>query len=570
MARKTDYTRWSKEDIVKRVEALEKRKKYGLVWDEEREPEKVVQQCKEKLPILKEVKTKEIKNNPDKPTHILIEGDNYHALSVLNYTHAKKVGVIYIDPPYNTGARDWKYNNDYVDINDAFRHSKWLSFICHRLVLAKKLLSEDGILITAIDDNEFATLKLLLEELFASYTHETVVVNHHPQGSGGANVSATHEYAIVSVPKGKNLFWGEYIGEHIEEWSLIKAGAGRDYYRVGRPRMFFAIHVNKNTGIAVGVGPELKVTDKYEASDAPDGFKKVYPLDSKGKERRWRYGREMMKKVIEQGRIKASLPSFSMKVVMHRAGSFRPIYSNWTGSKYNAGPHGTGLLKEILPNTDFPFPKSLYTVIDFVAGASRNKKNAVVLDFFAGSGTTGHAVLELNKEDGGDRQFILCTNNEDNNGNGYKIAEDICYPRIKKVIKGYKNSKNEKVEGLGSNLKYFKTDFVPASPTDTNKEKLTKRSVEMLCLRENSFDLVSETDTIKIFQNHQKYMGILFDQLEIPKFKKIVRAYKKPISVYVFSLSDDDFGEEFFDMRDRVKVCSIPEAILRVYRRIFK
>ena len=166
LAQKPDYSKWSKEDLIKRIEALEKRKKYGLVWDEEREPEKVILDCKEKLPVLKEIKTREIKTDPNKPTNILIEGDNYHTLSVLNYTHAKKVDVIYIDPPFNTGARDWMYNNNYVDINDAYRHSKWLSMMCYRLKIAKNLLKYTGVLICAIDDNEFYRLGALLESIF--------------------------------------------------------------------------------------------------------------------------------------------------------------------------------------------------------------------------------------------------------------------------------------------------------------------------------------------------------------------------------------------------------------------
>lgn len=562
--RKPDYSNWEKDKLIARIQELEKRKKYGLVWDEEREPEKVVQQCKKQLPVLREVKSKAIKNDPNKPTHIFIEGDNYHALSVLNYTHEKSIDVIYIDPPFNTGARDWKYNNNYVDNNDLFRHSKWLCMMNHRLKIAKNLLTEEGVMITAIDDNEHATLRLLLEDLMPQYTHEVVVVNHHPQGSGGANVSATHEYGIVSVPKGKHLFVGEYIGERIEEWSLIKAGAGKDYYRVGRPKMFFAIHVDKKTGMAVDAGPELNIKDKYETDDTKEGFKRVYPIDSNGRERRWRYGRETMIKLIREGRIVGSKPSLSMKVIMPRKGSLKPIYSNWVDSKYNAGPHGTNLLKNILPDTNFPFPKSLYTVIDFIAGASRIKKNCIVLDFFAGSGTTGHAVLELNRQDGGNRQFILCTNNENN------ICTHVCYPRIENVINGYEDLRTKKVKGLGGNLKYFKSDFVPAQPTDRNKEKLTKQSVEMLCLKESTFELVSETDTTKIFKSTEKYTGILFDEQKIPEFKEKIKDFKKPVSVYIFSLGDDDFAEEFEELQHKVKVCSIPAAILRVYKRIFK
>jgi len=616
---KKNYTAWTKEELIKELQQLRKRKKYGLVW--ENKAEDVVEQCKTELPVLNEVKDKEISTNPDKPINILIEGDNYHALSVLNYTHKGKIDVIYIDPPYNTGAKDWKYNNDYVDSNDAFRHSKWICMMNHRLRIAKNLLKREGIIFTAIDGNEIATLKLLLEDIFPGHTHEVVVVNHHPQGSGGANVSATHEYCIVSVLKGKHLFIGEMVGKRTEEWSLIKAGAGKDYYRIGRPKMFFAIHVDKSTGMAADIGHELRIDEDYPDEDTPEGYKRVYPLDSKGGERRWRYGRNTMSDLISQGRIKGSLPKFSMKVVMPRDESFKPLYSNWISSRYNAGPHGTTLLKNILPDTNFPYPKSLYTVLDFIAGATRNNKKATILDFFAGSGTTGHAVLDLNKQDDGNRKFILCTNNENN------IAEEVTYPRIKNVIDGYEytgknkvvlfemnitekalreidlaledmdktkednqesydkievkiednhirlygiTNTDEQMEGLGGNLKYFCTSFVPAYSTDKNKIELTKRATDMLCIREDTFEKVTSSDQFIIFRNKKKYTGIIFDHHAIDDFKKAIADVDGRFSVYVFSLGDDTFEEEFEDVQQKVKLSPIPEAILRVYRRIFQ
>jgi len=557
---KRDYTNWSKDELVEEVKKLSKRKKYGLVWEESLED--VVEQCKSELPVLTEAKDREVMTDKKNPTHILIEGDNYHTLSVLNYTHKGKVDVIYIDPPYNTGAKDWKYNNHYVDTNDAFRHSKWICMMQHRMRLAKNLLKKDGILLTAIDDNEFASLKLLLEDILPSHTHEVIIINHHPQGSGGANVSATHEYCVVSVPKGKHLFFGELIGQRIEEWSLIKAGAGKDYYRQGRPNMFFAIHIDKTTGKAVGVGPALKINERYPTEDTPEGFKRVYPLDKKGDDRRWRYGRETMLNLVDQGRIKASLPNFSMKVIVPRDQSFKPLYSNWTDSRYNAGPHGTTLLREILPKANFPFPKSLYTVLDLIAGATRVKKDALVLDFFAGSGTTGHVVLKINKDDGGTRRFILCTNNE----NG--IAEEVCFPRIKKVIKGYKGSNGNIVEGLAGNLKYFKTEFVDSSHNDKNKKALVDKSTDMICLKESCFEMVEDKKEYKIFKSEAKHTAILFDLLKFDSFKDKLKALDGPISVYIFSLSNDDYSDEFSDIKD-VTVSPIPSSILKTYRKIF-
>jgi adenine-specific DNA-methyltransferase len=186
------------------------------------------------------------------------------------------------------------------------------------------------------------------------------------------------------------------------------------------------------------------------------------------------------------------------------------------------------------------------------------------LDYFAGSGTTGHALLNLNFEDGGKRQFILCTNNENN------ICTDICYPRIANVLRGYTNRKGESVKGLGGNLKYYTTTFVPASPTDRNKELLTLQSTEILTLKEGTFEKVTENPSYVIYRNSDKYTGIIFDQLSFTEFKKSVAKINKPISLYIFSLADDDFSDDFADMRGLIKICAIPESILRVYRRIFR
>ena len=214
---------------------------------------------------------------------------------------------------------------------------------------------------------------------------------------------------------------------------------------------------------------------------------------------------------------------------------------------------------------DYPKPVGLIKIIlDTVFN-----KNAVVLDFFAGSGTTGQAVLELNHEDGGKRSFILCTNNGDEKSE-HKIASEVCYPRVKKVITGYKNSKDGKTEGLGGNLKYYKTDFVEAEPTDKNKRKLVKESTDMLCILENAFELVSEKPEFKIFKNTDKYVGVIFYEEAIEDYKKAIKNIDGYFNTYVFSMGDDPHAQKFADVVEKVTLCAIPEVILKVYREIFK
>lgn len=357
-----------------------------------------------------------------KNDNLIIKGNNLLSLASLLKIYREKIRVIYIDPPYNTGG-----GGDTFSYNNNFKRSTWLTFMKNRLEIAKKLLTKNGVLITAIDDHEYASLRLLLEELFEGYTHETVVVNHHPQGSGGLNISATHEYAIFTIPQGKQLIKGEYIEETEEEWSLIKSGAGDDYYRIGRPNMFCAVYVNKQTREVMGIGESLKKDDPYSTEDTSEGWARVYPIDGSGDERRWRYNRETLINLFNEGMIICSKKgNYSLKIKKQRKDVYKPVYSNWTDKKYNAGPHGTALIKELLGEGKFSFPKSLYTVMDAIKSVVQDDKDAIILDYHGGSGTTAHAVLELNKMDGGQRKFIICEQMD--------YIENITCKRVQKVI----------------------------------------------------------------------------------------------------------------------------------------
>ena len=542
----------SKEHLLAEIERLKKelkkKKKYGLVWEEK--PEEVVAICKEKLPVLKEVKGKEIITDKNKPVNLLIEGDNYHALSVLNYTHAKKVDVIYIDPPYNTGNKDFIFNDRYVDKEDAYRHSKWLSFMGKRLKLAKNLLKDTGVIFISIDDNEMAQLKLLMDNADLFRENNFVADLIWKSKSGGASDSkffaVDHEYILVYA-KNSNKFGigidteavistvynlrdenGEYALDRLDKQSL-------GYL----PSLDFPI-----------IGPDRK---KY----------RVYHKNPKNKVARWRWSKDTVKERYNE--LVFKWPYVYTKNYRKEGVVPRSILIDERFGRTRTGK--TDLFKffgkEVFQN---PKPAKLIKYLIKIIP----DKDVTVLDFMAGTGTTAHAVLELNREDDGNRKFILCTNNENNNGNGYKIAEDICCPRIKKVIEGYKNPKGEKIEGLSGNLKYFKTDFVDAEPTDRNKIKLTEQATEMLCVKEGTFESVADNKKFKLFRNASHYTGIVFDQTAIPVFKKAIKNIKGKISVYIFSLGDEIFDKEFADVKQKVKLSPIPEAILRVYRRIFK
>ncbi|MEM4605570.1 MAG: site-specific DNA-methyltransferase [Candidatus Pacearchaeota archaeon] len=544
---KKDYSNWTKEELIKELEKFKKQKKYGIVWEDK--PEQVALMCKEKLPVLTEVKDKEIETDENKPTNILIEGDNYHALSVLNYTHKGKIDVIYIDPPYNTGNEGFMYNDKIVDKEDAYRHSKWLSFMEKRLRLARNLLSDKGVIFISIDDNEVAQLKLLCDEIFGEENFVATLVweKVRIRKNSALYFTSNHDFILCIAKKKKK-------NEKDNGWErqLVKRELDDNYKNPD----------NDPNGpwIATAITANHPYSANYTIKK-PNGI-----ILHKPKNAYWRYSYETLQKFIKEERIIWGKGNSYPKVKRYLKDVKQGLVpkSILDFFEFGGNPDGANELKDIFGGDKvFENPKPTKLIKKLIEIAT-SKNKAIILDFFAGSGTTGHAVLELNKEDGGNRKFILCTNNENN------ICTDVCYPRIEKVIKGYKNLKGEKVEGLGGNLKYFKTDFVDAKPTDKNKKKLVDESTEMLCLKEDCFDFVLEGHNFKIFKNNEdRYLGIIYDDDGIEPFKEEAKKLKKKFVVYVFSLDDSAREEEFEDL-ENVELKPIPAVILNVYKRIFR
>lgn len=575
---KKDYHNWSKDKLIHEIKSLLKRKKFGLVFPEKEED--VAKKCDNFLPILTEINNKRIDNNKDDLKHILIEGDNYHALSTLCYTHKKKIDVIYIDPPYNTGSKSWVYNNDYVEKDDRFKHSKWLSFMEKRLKLAKNLLKDDGAIIIAIDDNEQAYLGVLLDEIFKNHERHCITIVHNPRGVQGKNFSYTHEYAFFVFPEGKKIIADKKISDEEISWSNFR-NWGSESLRNDAKNCFYPIIIENDEIIDFGEVLSDKISPKQQTEEKNGKFY-VYPIDSKGVERKWRYARQSVETVKHLLKAKKIKNGKGYEIMIGK--DFGKHKTVWIDTRYDANEYGTKILKDIIPNCDFNFPKSLYSVYDCLYSIVSERKNAIILDFFAGSGTTGHAVLELNKEDNGKRQFILCTNNE-LNGIGSKLAEDnpkedkekfgicqrITYPRIKKAINGYKNFKNKKILGLGGNLRYYKTDFTNAVRKDSDKRLLVKKSTEMLCLTENTFDKILEKkDSFAIFENSQKITGIIYDEDAIDDFREAIKDFQKFIVVYVFSYDHNYNEEDFEGISNIIEIKPIPEVILNIYQKIYK
>lgn len=542
----------SREELIEQVKSLKKQKRFGLVWEDK--PEDVVVQCQTELPVLEEVKDREIEKLPGERTNVIIEGDNYHALSVLNYTHAGKVDVIYIDPPYNTGAKDWKYNNDYVDINDTYRHSKWLSLMANRLKAAKRLLKKTGVLICAIDDNEQAHLGVLFEELFSDYERHCITIIHNPGGVQGKNFSYNHEYAYFIFPRGDKVIGLQNREDNPDIRPLRDVSTG-NHLREDAKNCFYPIFVKEGKVIGFGDVSPNSYHPKSANVTRDDGVMEIYPIDPQGNERKWVFARQTVDSIKDELSVEYNRQRKIFDIIRKKTRfNYKTV---WDNKLFNANLFGTQILTKII-DKKFPFPKSIYAVRECISAVIHGK-DAVILDYFAGSGTTGHAVMMLNKEDGGNRQFILCTNNE----NG--IAEEVTYPRIKNVIEGYAD-----VEGIPANVRYFKTTFVKSEMvSDDTRRELVARSTEMICVKGDTYSKDYDNKHFKIYSNAKQTTGILFDLDAIEDFKEKLRKKELPTSIYVFSLSNDTFDADFDDLDLKHKLCPIPESILEVYRKLF-
>ena len=376
---------------------------------------------------------------------LLVHGENFQALNLMQERYRGRAKCVYIDPPYNTDASAILYKNGY-------KHSSWLSFLENRLSQGKYLLSRNGVQITAIDDTEFVPLAQIMDNLFIDFDRSVVVVNHHPAGAGleGTNISETHEYAIFMTPSSQKVLNGESKNSDDSEISFIRTGTASSNLRIGRPNSFYAVLVDMGSLSVVGLEfPPLD--NKFPTEDTESGLKRIYPISKDGTERVWRRSYESCLMEIQNGNLLYRNGS-TLYLKTTNGGKHRPIFSNWTDPKYNAGAHGTNVLKNMIGYSGFSYPKSIHTVSDCINTVTRIDKNGLILDYFAGSGTTGHAVINLNREDNGDRKYILVEV-------GHHF-EDVLLPRIKKATysKDWKNGKPQSREGISQLFKYIRLE----------------------------------------------------------------------------------------------------------------
>ncbi len=546
------------------LELLRTQKTYGLVWEDK--PEDVEERLRDELPVLIEDESKRLTDGgDDAPNHILIEGDNLEALTALTYTHAGKIDVIYIDPPYNTGNKDFIYNDSYVDSEDTYRHSKWLSFMSKRLRIAKKLLSDRGVIFISIDDNEQANLKLLCDEVFREFDFLATIPWRKRTAKSDVphGLSQDYEWVLCYCKSGFRAAIHKETRKYYETpdfpnrpWRIHDLT--KQTSAIERPLSYFTI-INPKTG------------DEYPASYnrtwaiTKDTFEYYYSQDRivfPGDYDFLRISRPMLRYWQEDDRKKAG-------------GMFGFVSaSSYLPEEVGMTQDGTKDITDIFGTKEFGFPKAVKLLKYIIKIATPLPFGIKVLDFFAGSGTTMHAVMQLNAEDGGHRQCILVTNNE----NG--ICENVTYERNKRVINGYTKPNGEAVEGLhGNNLRYYRTDFVGRSRSPQNLRKLVRLATDMLCIKE---DLYAEQQTFagqevvkqafRYFEKGDKRMLIIYREEAVPLLVPLIEQFELPqgerIKVYVFSPSEDPWAGDFEDVQDKVELCALPMAILNAYKRV--
>lgn len=555
-------------------------------------------------------------NAPDSDLwHTLIEADNYHALQLLEYLYAGKVDCIYIDPPYNTGAKDWKYNNNYVDGTDAYRHSKWLSMMEKRLKLAKKLLNpQDSVMIITIDEKEYLHLGCLLEELFPDARMQMISDVINPRGTTrDGSFSRTDEYAFI-VQLGKNSVFYPTKGEkHYVEWYRLRR---TDYESrrgtvKGGTQQFYPIYIDEKTEKIVHIGDPLSVDQDRANVPQFDGAVAVFPIKNDGTEMNWAVTPETLKVLIDNHfvRVKknskgkpqqyllhyisyvqieaikegrASIEGYNddgTAIVVEEEGHIIRPGSAWNNPLHNAGTYGSEVLANVIGDKRFTFPKSLYSVTDMLRFFVSGKPEALIVDFFAGSGTTLHAVNLLNAEDMGKRRCIMVTNNEvslveknELEANGYKygdeewnkrgIARHVTWPRTVCSIEGHDiNGKPLKgnylvtdvpmADGFKANAAFFKLGFLDKTAVALGTQ--LGEMIPVLWLKSGAYGPCPKLTDInaKMMIQPKNRFAILIDEKYFSVFEDEMRKYPEIKTIYFVTDSEPGYREMIKQYTDK-------------------
>ena len=552
---------------------INEEKSYGLVWEDS--PEEVEENLRFHIPVLREVTGRALTDGgADAPNHILIEGDNLDALTALSYTHENSIDVIYIDPPYNTGNEDFVYNDKYVNPEDSYRHSKWLSFMNRRLRIAKRLLSDKGVIFISIDDNEQANLKLLCDEVFGGNNFVAKFDWRKKTGANDAKDIAVITESVLLYTKNHSFTIEQKI------WNQDDNSINKDRYKYSdefvETRGKFYYDTLDRGG--------LQYSDSLNYGiEAPDGGI-IFPNGRDHYENDgwiWKWGKDKIKWGLEQKflefikskKSKGSQYTIKYKVYQYvdNEGNLRErsgrAYSNLITEPINQ--QGNSEMTSIFGGKNpFSNPKPVGLLTYLLKTVSQTP---TVLDFFAGSGTTLHATMLLNAEDGGHRQCILVTNNE----NG--ICENVTYERNKRVIQGYTTPKGQQVEGLhNNNLRYYKIDYTNRSHTHENRMVLAQSMTELLQIKNGAYETPSCFGHLKVKPRYMRYFRgdndvivVYFPEI-IPHLVNEIKemSFNEKLQVYVAIDGNYPFADEFTPVASKVNVVAIPSVYYHALKHV--
>lgn len=594
----------SNEDKTTLLELLRRHKKYGLVWEDQ--PEDIEERLCEALPVLIERNDDKvhqiISDNPDAPNHIIIEGDNLAALTELSFTHHGKIDLIYIDPPYNTGNKDFFYNDNYVDSTNEFRHSKWLSFMSKRLKIAKSLLKSNGLIFMSIDDNEQAPLRMLCDEIFGADNFMNCVSVKAKSSSGASgggedkklkknieylliysnNLSAAEvEFPITSTPLMDYINKKRRRGITWSYTSVLTNPGQRSYLTSttagnGDEIKIYEVHgyeiesvsalaekLNKTEeeiyleyidSIFTTENAQTSIRTRVANAVSGDGLylAEYKPVSGKNK------GKLINVGFIGKTKRLVSFLKHTCQITNEGVFKLEKVGTLWTDLSWSAVSKEGGVT--------FPSGKKPISLIKRIIEMCPSPE-CTVLDFFAGSGSTAHAVMALNATDGGHRKAIVCTNDEED------ICAKITYPRLKNVIVGYGNT-----EGLtDNNLRYYQTEFLPRERSVKNMRNLVEASTGLLCIKndlytESAFGGKSlNSNYARFFDDGKQQMLVIYEERVIPFIANIIKTLpktKSKIKVYVFSHGSYAYDDEFIEVHDRVTLCAMPQAIYDAYQKV--
>ena len=583
---------------------LRSHKKYGLVWEDK--PEDVEERLRDELPVLTEVKERAlISDAPDAPNHILIEGDNLEALTALSYTHEGKVDVIYIDPPYNTGKKkEFKYNDSWIDKDDLYKHSKWCSFIWKRIKIAKTLLSDSGVIFISIDDHECSQLKSMCDTIFKEINFICNFIWYTEGHTDNQDIiTGVHEYILCYA---KNV---EYITpNHIvdpntsedskilrdyAENSIVKNGIKNPPSYITLPKGFPCEVESLNKEQSNDIEAFLKDIEQlgYISREISTQYHMSYPVRCNGMHvSNYKLNEDCMvfSGWMNPNKLKAFIQNKFEPIYDEESNTYTRFYLSKNGVVYyrkegrmshyvqtvlqNLGTTETNKYMLERMGVSFEHPKPL-ELIKFLLSLF-SIPNSRILDFFAGSGTTLHATMQLNTEDGGHRQCILVTSNEED------ICENVTYERNKRVIQGYTPPKGKEVPGLTANtLRYYKTDFISRDRTQRNMHALVEAATELLCIKEDLYNeqthfgqYKTHPKVLRYFAQDNKRMLVLYrdeyteevaaeiEHIDLPEGEKI--------KVYIFSPDRYAYDDMFQDVAEKVTLVALPAAIYDAYKKV--